>query len=144
MDTTECQRLDRILEAAVIVSWPNLIAEGPSELVHVEYDFGDRGNVTFLQIWSSRTRGAWRLVCSYFGSTLHQRDIEFENDYASEQLAETLNSVMHHQDAFLPPPNLGRQGLLQITSPSERERTAAATLIKEALDQICVAELALV
>jgi hypothetical protein len=144
MNKTEGQRLDRVLEAAVIMTWPDLVAEGECGLVHVEYDFGDRGGITFLQVWLSQTRGVWHLVCSYFGSTFDQRGIQFENGYASERLAETLNSVMHYQDMLLPPPNLGRQGLLQITTPSEKERAAATILIREALDRVGSTELALV
>src|SRR5215472_10281906 len=105
MNKIECQRLDRVLEAAVIMTWPDLIAADESGFIHVEYDFGDRDNVTFLQVWLSQTGGVWRLVCSYFGSTFDQRDIQFETDYGSERLRGVLNFVMHHQDAFLPPPN---------------------------------------
>jgi hypothetical protein len=144
MKRAECQDLDRVLEAAVVVTWPDLIAVGDSGIVHLEYDFGARGNITFLQVWLSQTRGVWHLVYSYFGSTFDQRGIQFENGYRSPRLAETLNSVMHHQDAFLPPPNLGRPGLLQITTPSEKERVAAAISIREAFDQVASTELALV
>ena len=143
MNESESQRLDRILEAAVIMSWPDLMAEGEAGLVHVEYDCGDRANIIFLQVWLSQNRGLWHLVCSYFGSIFDQRDVRFENGYSSERLAEVLNSVMRHQDAFLTPPNLGRQGLLQIGTPSSKERSAAAALIQEALDRVGSTELAL-
>jgi hypothetical protein len=142
MNRAECQNLDRVLEAAVVVTWPDLIPGADSGIVHVEYDFGSRGSIAFLQVWLSQTRGVWHLVYSYSGSTFDQRDIQFDNNDCSQRLAETLDSVMHHQDAFLPPPNLGRQGLLQITTPAEKERAAAAISIKEALDQVASAELA--
>jgi len=51
MDRPECQNLDRVLDAAVIVTWPDLITLGHSGIVHVEYDFGVKGNITFLQVW---------------------------------------------------------------------------------------------
>jgi hypothetical protein len=41
---------------------------------------------------------------------------------------------MQHQDSFAPVSNLGRQGLLQITTPTQEERTAAAALISEVFD----------
>lgn len=134
MSETECQQLDRILESTVIVSWPELMAESESGSVHVEYDFGPKSEITFVRIWLSETRGVWHLVCSYSVSTSGPRKshIQFENGYVSERLAETLNFAIQHQDIFLPPPNLGRQGLLQIGSPSEKERAAAITLIDEA------------
>ena len=136
MSEMECQQLDRILEAAVIVSWPELIADSASGSVHVEYDFGPDGEVIFLRIWLSETRGVWHLVCSCCLPTSGSRDryVQFENGYASERLAETLNFAMHHQDVFLPSPNLGRQGLLQIANPSEKERANAAASIREAFD----------
>ena len=144
MDRPECQNLDRVLDAAVIVTWPDLITLGHSGIVHVEYDFGVKGNITFLQVWLSQSRGVWHLVYSYFGPTFDQREIQFDNGYRSERLAETLDSVMHHQEAFLLPTNLGRQGLLQITTPTEKERAAAAISIREAFDQVSTTELALV
>jgi hypothetical protein len=144
MNRAQCQSLDRVLEAAVIMTWSDLIPAGDSGVIHIEYDVGNRGNISFLQVWLSQTRGVWRLVCSYLVSTFDQPDIQFENGYGSERLTEALNSVMHHQDAFLPPAKLGRQGLLQITTPSEKEHAAAAILIREALDRVGSTELALV
>lgn len=41
-----CQQLDRILEAAVITSWPELVADGESGLVHFECDYGVAGDIT--------------------------------------------------------------------------------------------------
>jgi hypothetical protein len=138
MRETECQQLDRILEAAVIVSWPELIADSASRSVHVEYDFGPNGEIAFLRIWSSETAGIWHLVCSCCRPTSGSRNswVQFENGYTSERLAETLNFAMHHQDIFRPLPNLGRQGSLQIANPSEKERTNAVALIREAFDAV--------
>ena len=144
MSNAESRNIDRVLEAAVVVTWPDLISEGDSGIVHVEYDFGTDGHITFLQVWLSQTRGVCNLVYSFFGSTFDQREIHFASRYRSERLAETLNSVMQHQDEFLPPPNLGRRGLLQITTPSENERIAATISIREAFDQVSSTALALV
>lgn len=138
MNEMECQRLDRILEAAVIVSWPDLVANGAPALVHVEYDFGPSGDISFLQVWCSTIRGVWHLVCTYSVTVTHPRKdgLKFANGYASARLTDTLNFVMRHQDKFLVPPNLGRQGLLQITSPSTEELTSTRLLIKESLERI--------
>lgn len=138
MTETERPQLDRLLEAAVIVGWPELIADSVSGSVHVEYDFGPNGEVIFLRIWLSETRGVWHLVCSYClpSSGSRDRGLPFENRYASERLAETLNFAMHHQNIFPAPPNLGRQGLLQIANPSEKERANAAALITKAFDAV--------
>jgi hypothetical protein len=43
---------------------------------------------------------------------------------------------MQHQDAFSPPPNLGRNGLIQIQTPTEQDIAAASVSLSEALDRI--------
>src|SRR5438132_3222192 len=47
---------------------------------------------------------------------------------------ERIDSVMQHQHAFALPPNPGRQGLLQITTPTELESIAAGVSMREAVD----------
>jgi hypothetical protein len=47
--------VDRILEAGVITSWPDLMPHGEAGLIHVEYDFDLTGKLKFLQVWSSTT-----------------------------------------------------------------------------------------
>jgi hypothetical protein len=64
-------------------------------------------------------------------SAFHQTGVYFENGYESEGLAHILESVMQHQDAFTLPQNLGRPGLLQISTPNDEEVPAAAALVKE-------------
>jgi len=64
-------------------------------------------------------------------SAFHQSGVYFENGYESEGLAHILESVMQHQDAFTLPQNLGRPGLLQISTPNDEEVPAAAALVKE-------------
>jgi hypothetical protein len=43
---------------------------------------------------------------------------------------------MRHQDAFSPPPNLGRNGLIQVQTPTETESEVAAMSLSEALDRL--------
>ena len=64
----------------------------------------------------------------------HGADIRFENGYKSEGLAHILESAMQHQNSFVLPPNLGRQGLLQISTPTKEESEAAAALVNVAFD----------
>ena len=66
-------------------------------------------------------------------NTFHSIGIRFENGYESERLARILESVMQHQSSFVLPPNLGRQGLLQVPTPSEEERAMATILVNEAI-----------
>jgi hypothetical protein len=64
------------------------------------------------------------------------RGIRFENGYRSEGLAEMLEVVMQHQNSFVLPPNLGRQGLLQISTPTAEESAAATVVINAAFDRL--------
>lgn len=59
-------------------------------------------------------------------STFHGTGVRFDNGYESEGLAHTLEFVMQRQNAFALPSNRGRQGLLQISKPTEEESAAAA------------------
>jgi hypothetical protein len=128
------QGLERVLESAVVVSWTDLIHGIQSGLVHIEYGLSPSGTLDDLQVWSSIRRGYWLLVCSYwmFPSELHDGGVHFDNGYQSERLAHILAVVMQHQTTFALPPNLGRRGLLQITTPTEIESTAAAASIRDA------------
>jgi hypothetical protein len=66
----------------------------------------------------------------------HDFGVHFHNGYQSEGLARILEAVTQHQSAFALPQNLGRQGLLQIATPTEDESAAAASSVSEALDHV--------
>ena len=126
--------LERILECAVVVSWADLMRDAQTGLIHIEYGFAPTGTLDYLKVWSSITRGHWLLACEYWmsPSTFHGTGVRFENGYKSEGLAHILHFVMQHQNSFVLPPNLGRQGLLQISTPTKEERAVAADLVNEA------------
>ncbi len=130
------QSLEQVLESAVVVSWAELMRGAQNGLIHLEYGFAPSGTLAYLQVWSSITRGHWLLACSYWmsASTFQGAGVHFENGYQSEGLAHILESVMQHQTAFSLPADLGRQGLLQITTPTEDEISAAAASVSEAFD----------
>jgi hypothetical protein len=135
MDEMGCQQLDRILEAAVIVSWADLMPKCEKGLIHVEYDFAANGTLKNLQIWSSTIHGYWHLVCTYTSpSGFKDGKVQFEDPHTAERLAQVLEFVMQHQDRFVLPPNLGRKGLLQIATPSAKESTSAALVVSEILE----------
>ena len=125
--------LEGILESAVIVSWADLMRGVETGLIHVEYGFAPTGTLDYLKVWSSITRGHWLLACEYWMSenTFHGAGIRFDYGYESEGLAHILESVMQNQNSFELPPNLGRQGLLQIPTPTQAESIAAAVLLDE-------------
>ena len=138
MKPKENQSLERVLESAIVVSWADLMRGTQNGLIHIEYAFAPSGTLDYLQVWSSITRGHWLLACSYWmsASKFHETGIHFDNGYQSEGLAHILESVMQHQTAFSLPADLGRQGLLQITTPTEEESSAAAATVSEALDRV--------
>ncbi|HKU28081.1 MAG TPA: hypothetical protein VJQ54_21610, partial [Candidatus Sulfotelmatobacter sp.] len=127
--------LDHILESAIVVSWPDLSRGTHAGLVHIEYAFAPTGTLDYMKVWMSISRGHWLLACEYWMSanTFHGVGVRFENGYQSEELARILEFVMQHQDSFVPPANLGRQGLLQIPTPTEQESTDAAITVNEAI-----------
>jgi hypothetical protein len=132
------QSLERTLESAVIVSWADLIHEAPTGLIHIEYGFAPTGTLDYLKIWSSLTRGHWLLACEYWTSesAFHGAGIRFDNGYESERLANILERVMQHQTCFVLPANMGRQGLLQIPTPTEEECLAAGEWIHDAFGRL--------
>ena len=135
MNPNENQSLERILESATIMSWPDLMRGAQSGLIHIEYGFAVDGTLDYLKFWSSIARGHWVLACDYWmsASTVHTAGVHFENGCESEGLAHILESVMQHQTAFSLPADLGRQGLLQISPPTQEESLGAAASVKEAL-----------
>jgi hypothetical protein len=132
------QSLDRALECAIVVSWPELTHGAGTGLIHVEYGFAPSGTLDYLKVWSSIARGHWLLACEYWTSAnnFHSTGMRFDNEYESEGLAQMLEFVMQHQNSFVLPPNLGRQGLLQISMPTAEESAAAAALINEVFDRL--------
>jgi hypothetical protein len=132
------QSLERTLESAVIVSWADLIHEAQTGLIHIEYGFAPTGTLDYLKIWSSLTRGHWLLACEYWmsESIFHGAGVRFDNGYESEGLSNILERVMQHQTSFVLPENMGRQGLLQISTPTEEDCSAAGEWIHDAFDRL--------
>lgn len=91
-----------------------------------------------MKVWTSVTRGHWLLACEYWMSanTFHGIGIPFDNGYKSEGLARIWDFVMQHQNSFLAPLNLGRQGLRKIPTPTEVGSAAAAISINEAIHNL--------
>jgi hypothetical protein len=137
MKPNENQSLERILESAVVVSWADLMPSTQTGLIHIEYAFAAGGTLDYLKFLSSITLGQWLLACEYWmsASTFHSAGVHFHNGHQSEGLAHILGSVMQHQTAFSLPADLGRQGLLQIPTPTEEESVGAASVSK-ALDRV--------
>ncbi len=130
--------LDRTLECAIVVSWSDFMRGAQTGLIHIEYAFAPIGTLEYVKVWSSIARGHWLLACEYWTSAnaFHATGVRFDNGYESEGLAHILEFVMQHQSSFALPPNLGQQGLLQISTPTVEESAAAAALINEVFDRL--------
>jgi hypothetical protein len=130
--------LDRTLECAMLVTWSDFMRGTQTGLIHIEYSCAPTGTLEYVKVWSSIARGHWLLACEYWTSanTFHGTGVRFDNGYESEGLAHILESVMQHQNSFALPLNLGRQGLLQISTPTVEESAAAAALINEVFDNL--------
>ena len=135
MKPAENKSLEQAIESAIVLSWTDLMRGAQSGLIHVEYGFAPTGTLDYLKVLSSIGRGHWLVACEYWMSadTFHSIGIRFENGYESEGLACILEFLMQHQNSFTVPPNLGWQGLLQISTPSEGERAVAAISGNEAI-----------
>ena len=134
MKVDNAQSLDRILESAVIVSWPDLMNDAKSGLLHLEYAFAPDSSLDGLKLWSSTVRGHWHLVCEYWmsASAFHSKGLHFEDGFRSEGLTQTVGFIMQHQHAFSLVPNFGRTGLLQVQLPTEEGITGAANSVRDA------------
>jgi hypothetical protein len=130
------QSVERILESAIVANWKDLIHGARSPLIQVEYCYGPSGILDYLRVWSSITRGYWLLACAYWtsASEFHNAGVQFENGYQSDRLAQMLEIVMEHHNAFAIHRNLVRQELRHLTTPTEEECTAAAAAMNDMFD----------
>lgn len=138
MNPTANPNLERVLESAIVMSWADLTRDAQTALIQIEYAFTSADTLDYLKVWSSLTRGHWLLACEYWmsESTFHGAGVRFDNGYASESLAHILEFVMQHQSEFDLPQNRGRQGLLQISTPTQDETAAASDLVQRVLDRL--------
>lgn len=125
--------IEQIIESTVVVSWRDLM-HGRSGLVDIEYGLAPSGALDYVQLWSSVKRGYWLLACTYWmsASGSHEAGVHFDNGYKSDSLAHNLEAVMQHQNVFALPHT---PGLLQIVTPTENERKAAAVSMANAFDR---------
>lgn len=128
--------LEWLLECAIVVSWGDLLRGDQRGSIHIEYCFSPDGSAESLTLWSSTVRGHWHRVCEYRMTLDQQCRLRFEHGYQMEELASNLEFIMQHQDAFLPAVNNGRNGLLQVDTPSRDQTNLAYAVIAEAHLQV--------
>jgi hypothetical protein len=133
--TQQQRSFARLLKSAVVQSWTDLISDGQSGIVHLDCRFGYENAVEHLTIWVATERGEWRLAGEYSLSRAKKSltGMSFESSYRSEKLACTLDTILEHQHSFVPLPNPGRDGLIEVEQPTKRERRMAENTIASML-----------
>ena len=128
------QNLDQMLEAMVVAAWDDMLPNGKIGTVHVQYRFGNDHSLANLQVWVSEIRGHWLLVCEYSGvhSTRKELHLAFSNSYRSDLLTQVLGFVVENQSKFARAPELNRDSLVQVQTPTEDETAQALKLVDEA------------
>jgi hypothetical protein len=136
--TNSSSTIDHILECAATLNWSELTLEKALEGMQIEYRTGADGALECLKVWTSATRGHWRLVCEYWmhSSDTHTQGITYSNSYSSVGLSSMLQAIMQNQTAFMMPSREYVDGLVQIPVPSETGKIAARTDMVKALERI--------
>lgn len=131
----------RVLESAVVLSWKDLLHPSKEGLVHVEYGTAPEPSLQYLKVWLATTRGTWDLICEYWMSCGSSRvpaaGLTFSKGYYSADLALMLEQMMQHHDGF-PNSLSGESGvnLIQVHSPTERDRVKARARMTEAYHRL--------
>ena len=130
--------ISSILEAVMVLGWPEVMKEYPSGLLHVEYRTSPDDFIEYLKVFSSGLRGYWQLVCEYWDSALwsHEVGLSFGNGRSSALMTEMLKFVMDHQNAFLRRHTPTHNVLLQVDPPTEQETAAARECMRQAVQSI--------
>jgi hypothetical protein len=118
-------KLEYALQSAVAENWDELMPDSKSGLIHIEYQTAHDGSPDFLLIWASTVRGYWDLVCEFWVRPLwsHAVGLRFSNNYYSEALAHTMNSLMGQEVTSAKLPDT--HGLIQVYPPKEEQRDSS-------------------
>ena len=137
-DSPANNRIDRMLECAVYLNWKDFASDSSPMAMRVEYRTGPTPSLKCLKLWSSVSRGHWKLVCEYWTqpNPIQQQGITFSKSYSSPGLTRMLNAIMQHQEVFSVRQTDLRDRLVQITSPHEAQCVAAKREMTEALQRI--------
>jgi hypothetical protein len=129
--------LEEMISNAVVASWGELMLNDGSPLAHVEYHRAAPDNdVQYLKMWTADGTGGWQLVCQYWVSTQGQestKGLTFCSPFYSVNFARSLIAVLENQGMFSDLQEQTRDGLIQISWPTDDQRAAASQAIQTAL-----------
>jgi hypothetical protein len=128
--------IEEMISNTVVASWPELMGNNASPLVHVEYHrAAPDKEVQYLKVWALKGK-SWNLVCQYWLSTSDGRNVKgftFCNPFYSASLGHLLMAVLENQGTFSDLRDQTHDGMIQIYAPSEQERAAAVASLQLAL-----------
>ena len=135
LPTVGTLRLARTLEGAVLAVWDELMPTAKAGSIQVEYRVEGDGSLQYLKIWASTKRGSWNLVCEQWilAAWSHVPGLQFSEGFYSEALAHFLEIVARHPKVFTSLSGTDRNGLLQISAPTEEGSREARHLIADAV-----------
>jgi hypothetical protein len=128
--------IEEMISNTVVASWPELLANDTSSLVHVEYHrTAPNKELQYLKIWALEQK-EWQLVCQYWiegGDNQGVTGLTFSNNFYSVSFGHLLKAVLDNQGTFSDLCEQSRDGLIQIQVPSDEQRASALTSIQLAL-----------
>jgi len=127
-----------MLSNALVCSWNDLMPDSASGQMQIEYHVGPSGSVEFLKVWGAKVRGHWDLICSSatHSNSSAQSGLEFANGHKSETFRGTLDSMMRHQHLFRVETAPGADSVIQVSPPTEGERTSALKMMDVLRDRL--------
>ena len=137
-DTHSVNTIDRILECAVYLNWKDFASDSSPMAVRMEYRTGPTRSLKCVKLWSSASRGHWKLVCQYWmqPDPTHQQGVMFAKTCSSPGLTRMLDAIMQHQEVFSVACTDLRDCVVQIASPDEAQCAAAKRDMTKALERI--------
>lgn len=133
--------LEQIISHAIVLSWRELFASHDSEAVHVEYHrLHPDGPIEYLKVLAREGKGEWNVVCQYWvtqneHSAGTARGLTFGPGYRGENFAHLLKAILENGQTFSDRQEQSRDGLIQISAPTESEREAATAALQSALTE---------
>ena len=137
-DSRTNNAIERILECALYLNWKDFAGDSSPVAVRMEYRTGSTRWLKCLKLWSSASRGHWKLVCEYWmeANPTQRQGITFSKSYSSPGFARMLDAIMQHQGAFAVTNRELRDRVVLIASPDEAQCAVARREMTEALQRI--------
>lgn len=129
--------LDDVLTDAVLMHWQEFGASNGT-LLHIEYHrLPLNKGLEYLKVWSSTVYGTWDLVCQYWMVGDHRGrppGITVHPPFYSASLGRVIGAIMQNQSCFFDSAVPTRDGMIQVSAPTEKASQAARVSMQKALN----------